>query len=511
MISGWMELTSSLGGVLGLFDLNQPDSDSSDDEGFEGFGLQSFSLREEEAKSLFEIRPRPNEPIIIEIEDDDEPNVQHPLIQPEIIVPEMKIKQERTESLTKVSKNQAKRKRDVQNRIQDILRELDLPETQLPTALQAKGPWRKSKILTAIDHDVGVITNEIHKFGRKHQVNPQQKILDDASEGQSPYPVPVFNEVDETPFPTQFEWIEKCVYREVVGASIEFLVGCDCSGSCQFGEHCTCAGENHLGGIVYATDGTLVIPPGIPIYECNMKCRCRLDCVNRVVQNPPCFPLEVRSLLMRDTCRSSKPQIGGGVSGPRLKFREEALSSNTSEKSFLQKRPRRGHRSMTGTGAATCMIWTLLSTRNPAIRSMPTDTEMCLASSITHATPIWRITRSSFTVWTGALPPWPSLLADPFRSEKSSLSTIATRATATTTTSSVIVVPPIVKAFSFEVGHCCLGCTSFRKDKTLCCSSSWHSLSFTLWLAPPRIPLSLDLISAFIAPIHSFNNLALST
>eukprot|EP01119_Soliformovum_irregulare_P020388 TRINITY_DN6594_c0_g1_i1.p1 TRINITY_DN6594_c0_g1~~TRINITY_DN6594_c0_g1_i1.p1 ORF type:complete len:439 (+),score=74.60 TRINITY_DN6594_c0_g1_i1:653-1969(+) len=293
MISGWMELTSSLGGVLGLFDLNQPDSDSSDDEGFEGFGLQSFSLREEEAKSLFEIRPRPNEPIIIEIEDDDEPNVQHPLIQPEIIVPEMKIKQERTESLTKVSKNQAKRKRDVQNRIQDILRELDLPETQLPTALQAKGPWRKSKILTAIDHDVGVITNEIHKFGRKHQVNPQQKILDDASEGQSPYPVPVFNEVDETPFPTQFEWIEKCVYREVVGASIEFLVGCDCSGSCQFGEHCTCAGENHLGGIVYATDGTLVIPPGIPIYECNMKCRCRLDCVNRVVQNPPCFPLEI--------------------------------------------------------------------------------------------------------------------------------------------------------------------------------------------------------------------------
>ena len=62
--------------------------------------------------------------------------------------------------------------------------------------------------------------------------------------------------------------------------------GCECPGeSCDLKTEKTCcpklADVNHF---PYTKYGKLRISPGIPIYECNKRCKCGKDCTNRVVQ-----------------------------------------------------------------------------------------------------------------------------------------------------------------------------------------------------------------------------------
>ena len=44
----------------------------------------------------------------------------------------------------------------------------------------------------------------------------------------------------------------------------------------------------------YDEDGTLNAEVGCPIYECNPACFCLEECVNKVVQKGPRYPLEVK-------------------------------------------------------------------------------------------------------------------------------------------------------------------------------------------------------------------------
>ena len=62
----------------------------------------------------------------------------------------------------------------------------------------------------------------------------------------------------------------------------EPAIGCTCSdcNECQK----TCCGALSGGVAAYTKAGRLKVNVGTPIYECNSRCLCKEDCVNRVVQ-----------------------------------------------------------------------------------------------------------------------------------------------------------------------------------------------------------------------------------
>ena len=108
----------------------------------------------------------------------------------------------------------------------------------------------------------------------------------------------VENEMDIVPPPASFHYISSNIYRKGVPdpASSEMtnsLCGCECY---YLGRKCgpkstyCCA---HMAGskFAYSPAGKVRVPPGTPIYECNIKCSCRVDCPNRIVQLGRQFPL----------------------------------------------------------------------------------------------------------------------------------------------------------------------------------------------------------------------------
>ncbi|XP_053908232.1 histone-lysine N-methyltransferase SUV39H1 isoform X3 [Cuculus canorus] len=92
----------------------------------------------------------------------------------------------------------------------------------------------------------------------------------------------VENEVDLHGPPSDFVYINE--YK--VGAGVNLVpvaVGCEC-GDClanAVGGCCPGASSNKF---AYNEAGQVCIRAGLPIYECNSRCRCGADCPNRVVQ-----------------------------------------------------------------------------------------------------------------------------------------------------------------------------------------------------------------------------------
>jgi histone-lysine N-methyltransferase SUV39H len=61
------------------------------------------------------------------------------------------------------------------------------------------------------------------------------------------------------------------------------VIGCECT-DC-YKERNTCCGCNAGSAFAYYIKKRVRLPPGYPIYECNIRCRCGPECSNRVVQN----------------------------------------------------------------------------------------------------------------------------------------------------------------------------------------------------------------------------------
>lgn len=60
------------------------------------------------------------------------------------------------------------------------------------------------------------------------------------------------------------------------------VVGCECQ-SCDV-QSSDCCPDNASATFPYTKFGKLRVGIGMPIYECNKKCKCGLECPNRVVQ-----------------------------------------------------------------------------------------------------------------------------------------------------------------------------------------------------------------------------------
>nr|XP_033779442.1 histone-lysine N-methyltransferase SUV39H1 isoform X2 [Geotrypetes seraphini] len=92
----------------------------------------------------------------------------------------------------------------------------------------------------------------------------------------------VENEVDLEGPPKDFVYINE--YRVGEGITLnQVAVGCECQ-DCYQDPNAGCCPGASLNRFAYNDQGQVKIRAGLPIYECNSRCRCGPTCHNRVVQ-----------------------------------------------------------------------------------------------------------------------------------------------------------------------------------------------------------------------------------
>jgi histone-lysine N-methyltransferase SUV39H len=101
----------------------------------------------------------------------------------------------------------------------------------------------------------------------------------------------VENRIDQAPIPWSFKYITSNLYGEGVpnpqSAEVGSMVcGCNCY---LMGKKCSpknqyCCPKMAGAEFPYSLAGKIRLPPGNPIYECNSRCNCPQDCINRIVQ-----------------------------------------------------------------------------------------------------------------------------------------------------------------------------------------------------------------------------------
>jgi len=92
----------------------------------------------------------------------------------------------------------------------------------------------------------------------------------------------VENNVDFDIFPNDFNYDVKPSLGENVVMPLDPPIGCECKGGCNLKSQCCGPAANSF--FAYNVHGKLRIPEHSAIYECNSKCTCSNNCVNRVVQ-----------------------------------------------------------------------------------------------------------------------------------------------------------------------------------------------------------------------------------
>ena len=108
--------------------------------------------------------------------------------------------------------------------------------------------------------------------------------MNNIARGYDPAPIVVENKADLEGPPSNFIYINERKAGDNVDIPRDPMLGCECEDCYECRK--TCCPNNFESDISYRM-GTkrLKVPKGVPIYECNSRCKCGPECVNRVVQN----------------------------------------------------------------------------------------------------------------------------------------------------------------------------------------------------------------------------------
>lgn len=125
----------------------------------------------------------------------------------------------------------------------------------------------------------------------QHELNKQRDGTDDI--------IIVENLYDRVLPPVDFKYISSNQYSDGVPdpSSLEVsssLCGCECYAlgkKCGTRSATFCCPTMACATFAYTKAGKVRVPPGTPIYECNSKCSCPPDCINKVVQHGRKIPL----------------------------------------------------------------------------------------------------------------------------------------------------------------------------------------------------------------------------
>jgi len=98
--------------------------------------------------------------------------------------------------------------------------------------------------------------------------------------------VSIFNDADLEGPPRQMQYINAYKASEGINIPDDPFIGCECEGplGCDLKNEKNCCSGSSGFKLAYTKHSKLRIEVGCPIYECNKRCQCGPDCVNRVVQ-----------------------------------------------------------------------------------------------------------------------------------------------------------------------------------------------------------------------------------
>lgn len=126
----------------------------------------------------------------------------------------------------------------------------------------------------------------------------------DISKGQEKMPISLVNYYDNT-LPPPCTYAKQRIPTEGVHLNLdeEFLVGCDCEDDCSDKSKCACW-QLTVAGVRYCNPNKPIEEIGYQykrlhehvttgIYECNSRCKCKKNCLNRVVQHSLEMKLQV--------------------------------------------------------------------------------------------------------------------------------------------------------------------------------------------------------------------------
>ncbi|XP_030388456.1 histone-lysine N-methyltransferase eggless [Scaptodrosophila lebanonensis] len=146
-------------------------------------------------------------------------------------------------------------------------------------------------------------TPELHCLA-EYSIDPTIVKEADISKGQEKMAIPLVNYYDNT-LPPPCIYAKQRIPTEGVNLNLdeEFLVGCDCEDDCSDKSKCSCW-KLTIEGVKYCNPNKPVdeigyqykrlhehVPTGI--YECNSRCKCKKNCLNRVVQHSLEMKLQV--------------------------------------------------------------------------------------------------------------------------------------------------------------------------------------------------------------------------
>ncbi|XP_038122199.1 histone-lysine N-methyltransferase Su(var)3-9 isoform X1 [Culex quinquefasciatus] len=117
---------------------------------------------------------------------------------------------------------------------------------------------------------------------RRDQLVKMKQFEDMINEFEPSSKIAVENDEDSDVPQENFKYIKENLAGEGVTIPDDPPYGCECD-QCNF--RSDCCGKMAGSKMAYNTKKRLNAPPGMPIYECNKRCRCSADCTNRVMQN----------------------------------------------------------------------------------------------------------------------------------------------------------------------------------------------------------------------------------
>ncbi|XP_075165792.1 SET domain bifurcated histone lysine methyltransferase eggless [Haematobia irritans] len=178
-----------------------------------------------------------------------------------------------------------------------------------------RGPCGKiMRNMKELHHYLRVTKNvlNVDNFDFSHEINCLAEYViesaivqkRDISLGQEKMAIPLVNYYDNT-LPPECKYSAKVIPTEGVHINTdpEFFAGCDCEDDCSDKSKCSCW-QLTLAGAKYGNPNTPPeevgyqykrllehVPTGI--YECNVRCKCKKSCLNRVVQHSLQIKLQV--------------------------------------------------------------------------------------------------------------------------------------------------------------------------------------------------------------------------
>uniref|UniRef100_A0A182VQ71 protein-synthesizing GTPase n=1 Tax=Anopheles minimus TaxID=112268 RepID=A0A182VQ71_9DIPT len=161
-------------------------------------------------------------------------------------------------------------------------RQYDWNELRADLILMAKLLSNRSRNKHVWERIASHMCRELSFVKRRDQLTQLHQFEKEINGHEPTLRIVVVNEQDLDAPPSNFTYLRTNIPAEGISIPNDPPVGCECV-PCN--GRSNCCGKLSEGRFAYSVKKRLLLQPGAPIFECNKKCACGPDCLNRVVQN----------------------------------------------------------------------------------------------------------------------------------------------------------------------------------------------------------------------------------